>query len=317
MKPWLTDPDCQLWHGDARKIALELAGGSVRSIITSPPYFGLRDYGEADQIGLEPDLATYVLELRALFDLLWPVLADDGTLWLNLGDSYSSDSSGKRYTGMNGRLGRKEGRGHQELGQRRRPASGAAKQLAGVPWRVAFALQDAGWILRSGIVWEKPDAMPESVKDRPTMAHEFVFLFAKQQRYRYNRAALLEPHSPDGRHQTTHVGDTTGTTAHANYANRVGRERWPGEGRNARTVWRIATEQTSEEHYAAMPRELARRCILAGTDPGDTVLDPFAGTATTCLVARQLARRSIGIDVSQATLEIAARRLGQQSLEFA
>lgn len=331
------------WHtlvGDVRETLRSVPDGCAQTCVTSPPYFGLRDYGAAGQIGQEPTPREFVDALVAVMREVRRVLADDGTLWLNLGDSYA---------GSWGNQGRKEGRGTQrpingpmiqDFGTRARAHAeecdmgedcmcGAAvpaspkypqkqsntgkvpdgwkpKDLFGVPWRVAFALQDDGWFLRSDIVWSKPNPMPESVADRPTRAHEYVFLLTKCPRYFYDADAIREPLVKGADGSRFDVGKTG-----VNGAGRVGagpREDNPA-GRNARDVWTIAPEPFAEAHFATMPPELARRCILAGSRKGDVVLDPFGGAATTAYAALREGRRALLCELNPEYVDIQRRRL--------
>ncbi|HML97897.1 MAG TPA: site-specific DNA-methyltransferase [Tepidiformaceae bacterium] len=243
--------------------------------MTSPPYWGLRDYSveREAQIGAEDDLDEYISRLTAVFAEVRRVLADDGTLWLNLGDSYTSGNRTWRAPDKKNPARTMDYRPPTPNGLK-------PKDLIGVPWRVAFALQAAGWYLRSDIIWHKPNCQPESVRDRPTQSHEYLFLMTKSEKYYYNASAILEK-TKDGR----------GT-------------------RNRRTVWSIPTEPMPEAHFATFPPALVEPCILAGSEPGDTILDPFVGSGTVGLVARQLKRSFIGIDISADYAAIASRRSG-------
>jgi len=300
-----------LFHGEAGVVALDLEPRSVQTIVTSPPYFGLRDYGVDGQLGAETSVQEYVDRLVGVFDALRDVLADDGTLWLNLGDSYSV-----RWGSV-----RKRGRAGLNGDDDTRTRSGSApmpeKNLVGVPWRVAFALQDAGWILRSDIIWAKPNPMPESVTDRPTKAHEYLFLFSKSPRYYYDAAAIAEPVAASTVARLTQAGldaqaprfggakygdddsETTRTKSGNEYVS-TGRA-------NRRTVWTVATVPFTESHFAVYPPELIRPCILAGSRPGDTVLDPFSGSGTTGMVATEEGRKYIGIDLNREYLDLSLR----------
>ena len=252
--------------GDCRDVLPTLGAGSVQCVVTSPPYYGLRDYQHPDQIGLEPSVEAYVAEMVAVFRAVRRVLADDGVVFLNLGDSYSGGPS----TGANGWKAGSIGVGSDAA--RGVPVGKhgdgiGPKQLLGVPWRVAFALQADGWVLRSDIIWHKPNPIPESVRDRPTKAHEYVFLLAKQPRYFYDAEAIKEANAT--------VGDSREAKGRFTYDEKYGPERSDGaqqafvkidpSGRNARSVWTIATTPYSGAHFATMPPELARRCILAGS----------------------------------------------------
>jgi DNA modification methylase len=272
----------QTWHlltGDVRERLADLPAASVQCCVTSPPYWGLRDYGTDGQLGLEPTPDAYVASMVAVFREVRRVLRDDGTLWLNVGDSFSD------------------------------------KQLQGVPWRLAFALQADGWYLRSDIIWNKPNPMPESVTDRPTKSHEYVFLLTKSARYFYDAEAIKEPAKDWGTRDRTNwrgkvnspAGPQTGCT-NANHA---------ASGRNARSVWTITTQPYPDAHFATFPEALPERCIKAGTKLGDTVLDPFAGSGTTGQVAVQLGRSFVGIELNAAYADLARTRIGGAAPLFA
>lgn len=434
VKPWLDDGDVRLYLGEARRVLAALPERSVQTVVTSPPYWGLRDYDSPDQIGLEPSPEFYTEAIVSVFAAVRRVLRDDGTVWLNLGDSYS----GAGYSNHDGTGGAQRSDGGKQRHLLTSMTGLKAKDLCMIPARVALALQSDGWYLRSDVVWAKPNCMPESVTDRPTQAHEHVFLLSKRSTYFYDAEAVREAFEtttmPGSRIQTTEHygaenGGNTGLTGHlaevkerlrderrpqvealdgmepeaargpdgrrqthveareGSHQHRDG-ERWPHAGRNMRNVWTIATESTPDAHFATFPRELARRCIAAGTSehgacpacgspwrrviertgheatreaahqPGNTetktdstgwapatrwtdqwepscgcasgdgntaegyppklaacvVLDPFVGSGTTALVARKMGRHAIGIDLNEAYLGIAERRLGQLSL---
>ena len=326
--------DVKLYQGDALKVLPTLPSASVQCCVTSPPYYGLRDYGERDQIGLEPTPALYVAKLVAVFREVWRVLADDGTLWLNLGDSYATGArkpqtpdaknpnaaipqfqphrQWRASAGKNAGLANRDGLIVPGL---------KAKDLIGIPWRVAFALQADGWFLRSDIIWHKPNVMPESVKDRPTKAHEYLFLLSKSERYLYDGKAIQEAceSGPSdkrkmvekllrigGKHKTL-----TDPLSKANVATRIGQRRSVGgpETRNRRSVWTVTTVPNKDAHFAMFPPKLVEPCILAGSRPGDTILDPFAGACTAALVARAHGRAFIGIDLSREYLAMGRRRI--------
>ena len=233
----------------------------------------MRDYDVADQIGSEDDVEDYVENLRIVFREVHRVLADDGTLWLNLGDSYTSGNRGWRATD-------KKNPARAMHYRPPTPEGLKPKDLIGVPWRVAFALQADGWFLRSDIVWYKPNCQPESVKDRPTRSHEYVFLLTKSEKYYYDHEASREA--------------TNGN----------------GMRRNRRTVWAINTEPFPEAHFATFPCKLVEPCILAGSRPGDRILDPFLGSGTVAEVALRLQRRFLGVELKEEYAAIAGRRLG-------
>jgi DNA modification methylase len=306
------DATLTLLLGDAVEQLGTLPDGSVDCVVTSPPYFGLRDYGgHPGQIGLEPSPAEYVARLVEVFAEVQRVLAEDGTLWLNLGDSYA-------YPPGSGCL---QGNGFTAEGL---PGTRAVppKNLLGIPWRVAFALQDSGWYLRNAIVWHKPNAMPESVRDRLSTRHETLFLITKNPRYWFDLDPIRE--SRDTRIRT---GLHTWADRKANgEPGRYGRggPKLVGAtelasapaGANPGDVWSISTVPLTMAHFAAFPPELPRRCILAGCKPGGTVLDPFSGAGTTAMVAQQLGRRAIGIDLLAEYHDIALRRMSDAPLPF-
>lgn len=300
-------------NGDARR--LPLADNSVQCCVTSPPYFGLRDYGVDGQIGLEQTPDEYVSQLVDVFREVRRVLADDGVLWLNLGDSYAGNGPG----GLQpvGATGQRKGCGNDGMQRSTGAVNGLKpKDLIGIPWRVAFALQADGWYLRSDCIWSKPNPMPESVTDRPTKAHEYVFLLTKSARYFYDAEAVAEPVSPDQyAHNLKYAKNyeaynaRAATTGQPGNTNNVGiHARAAKETRNLRTVWNIATTPYTGAHFATMPPELARRCILAGSRAGDVVLDPFNGSGTTGLVALKHGRRYIGVELNRKYIELAHDR---------
>jgi DNA modification methylase len=253
---YLQDADVMIHQGDALDVLRAMTAESVHCCVTSPPYWGLRSYiadGHDDkplELGLEPTPDAYVARMVAVLREVRRVLRADGTLWLNVGDSYAAARS---YQVRDNK--------HADVGNDMAaevPPGLKPKDLVGIPWRLAFALQADGWYLRSDIIWAKPNSMPESVTDRPTKAHEYVFMLSKSPRYFFDQEAVREPHKPDGR-QVTQVVGGNGSIQH-----RDG-ERWPNSGRNVRSVWDIATQPYPEAHFATFPEELVRRCILAGT----------------------------------------------------
>lgn len=351
--PSYADDQITLHHGDALQVLRTIPDASVDCCVTSPPYFGLRDYGEPGQYGLEASPVEYVETMRAVFAEVRRVLAADGTLWLNLGDSYS---------GSWGNQSRKDGRGTQRpisgpmiqpvtdgrypsIGSRTgivKPGAPPAKNLMGIPWRVAFALQDDGWVLRSDVIWDKPNAMPESVTDRPSCTHEHVFLFAKSPRYWFDldaiREPLAHPEALDGSRVFGGKAKGGGAGRGGASARRAGlfrsiygRTGMPEQtgmgptgsrhthnsdkGRNPGDVWTMPTQPFPQAHFAVMPPALAEWCIAAGCKPGGVVLDPFCGSGTTGMVALKHGRRFVGIDLSSTYLDLALRtRLAQGAL---
>lgn len=259
-------------NADARQIPL--AAGAVHCVVTSPPYWGLRDYGTVGQLGLEPTPEEYVANMMAVFREVWRVLRDDGTLWLNLGDSYATNG-GAGYQGKNGQ--RADRRFTQEslrhrLNRETRNRPGEIlkpKDLVGIPWRVAFALQADGWYLRSDVIWSKPNPMPESVTDRPTKAHEYLFLLAKSNRYFYDAEAIKDPATYAGK--VVSLGDKSLSRGQAAGAgidpsgNGTASSVTVAPGRNRRSVWEIATQPYPEAHFATFPEALVEPCVLAGT----------------------------------------------------
>jgi site-specific DNA-methyltransferase (cytosine-N4-specific) len=311
------DTTLTLLLGDAVEQLGTLPDGSVDCVVTSPPYFGLRDYaGHPEQIGLEESPAEYVARLVEVFAEVQRVLTEDGTLWLNLGDSYTHGGSGAQ--GVSGaRAGRRFTAAHMSGSCERPP-----KNLLGIPWRVAFALQDAGWYLRNAIVWTKPNAMPESVQDRLSNRYEFLFLLTKSKRYWFDLDAIREPATDKALARARSWSDrkADGEPVRYGLAGLAGvgsSDLAPHEqGRNPGDVWPISTCPLPDAHFAAFPSELPRRCILAGCKPGGTVLDPFSGAGTTAMVAQQLGRRAIGIDLIAAYHDIALRRMSDAPLPF-
>ncbi len=297
--------------GCALAVLPTLAAGSVRCCVTSPPYWGLRDYGVPGQFGLEASPDLYVERAVAIFREVRRVLANDGTLWLNLGDSYGANNHGAGVTGSS------DGGVRRGYSSRSSPKNGAGikpKDLVGIPWRVAFALQADGWYLRSDIIWHKPNPMPESVTDRPTKAHEYLFLLSKSERYYYNAEAINEPGTgrPPGNvapHKYAEAYAKADDERHRTAAG-LERARLGYTTRNARTVWTIASQPYAGAHFATFPEELPRRCILAGSAPGDTVLDPFLGSGTTAAVAVGHGREAIGIEINPTYRGLALARIG-------
>lgn len=369
MTTYYCDDAVSLYHGDALAVASELPAAAANCIVTSPPYFGLRDYGAEGQYGLEESPVVYVETMRGLFAELRRVLADDGTLWLNIGDSYSRNP-------MKGGSGTPNGRNTPEMGypnkaiwregsaradgrvrpdgESRRNRNGCLngdlpeKNLLGIPWRVAFALQDDGWILRNAIIWNKPNAMPESVTDRLSGRYEHVFLFSKTRKYWFDLDAIREPYNgdraPSRRARTGHTnkenscstpwapargsGNTNAPVAQEpltrllraqGNADGIGAPPPLGRvsGANPGDVWTIPTQPFPGSHFAVFPIQLPQRCILAGCKPGGTVLDPFNGSGTTGLAAQRTGRKYVGIDINADYLDLTLReRLNQSAFDF-
>jgi DNA modification methylase len=312
----------EIKQGDALNVLKAMPDQSINTCITSPPYWGLRDYGVDGQLGLEPTPAEYVANLVEVFREVRRVLRDDGTLWLNLGDSYASvhtggQKSAKSTVGSNMP-------GVQEI---RQPKANPQeyglkdKDLVGIPWRVALALQADGWYLRSDIIWHKPNALPESVKDRPTKAHEYIFLLSKSRKYYYDADSIKEPSSDLEKSKKRYEKPFGGKKAEELlktdqvHTRTIGMREFDGK-RNKRTVWTVPTRPFPEAHFATFPPDLIEPCVLAGCPIGGVVLDPFVGSGTTLLVATRNHRRSIGIELNPDYIKIAERRLKQVQMKL-
>lgn len=311
MSVYYKDDQVTLLHGPDVDMLRTLPDASVNCCVTSPPYFGLRDYGVEGQRGLEQSPAEYVAGMVEVFREVRRVLADDGTLWLNLGDSYNT--AGTRQGRQTDRL---NGRPYQ--GRYLGNSSGLAeKNLLGMPWRVAFAIQDDGWILRNDIIWAKPNAMPESVTDRLSSKHEHLFLFSKSRRYWFDLDPIREPLAYPDR-ITGHMFGGANKAAQLNQGSASTRtgstyDKAPDGGRNPGDVWSIPTQPFPGAHFAVMPLALAERCILAGCKPGGTVLDPYSGSGTTGLAATKHGRRYVGIDLNAEYLDLSLKTRLQQA----
>jgi DNA modification methylase len=308
--------DAKILVGDVRDRLREVADGSIRTCVTSPPYWGLRDYGHDGQIGLEDSVTAYVDELVAVFREVRRVLADDGTLWLNLGDSYAGASLSR--ASNNGRAGF----GNEREGTFSRLGDGLKqKDLIGVPWRVAFALQADGWYLRQDIIWSKPNPMPESVTDRCTKAHEYVFLLSKSPKYFFDNEAIKEPLAQSS---ISRLAQDINNQPGSDRAHAGGKSNGPMKafgdvegGRNRRSVWNIGVASFKDAHFAVMPEALAEPCVLAGSAPGDTVLDPFSGAATVGIVATRNQRHYIGCELNPDYASLSEKRLIREGGMFA
>ena len=319
LAPYYSDDHVTLLHGQALEVLRELPDRSVHSCVTSPPYFGLRDYKQAGQIGLERTPAEYVEKLRAVFVEVRRVLTDDGTLWLNLGDSYAGKANGGASVGPGA------GHGRPVVIPKRINTTTVApyKSLLGIPWRVALALVDDGWTLRNDVIWAKPNSMPESVSDRLSTRHEHFFLLAKGPRYWFDVDAIKEPtigrasgnrrrsYSDADARARVKVGERYGGNPGSTLHDTVHEARNPGD------VWTIPTYGFPDAHFAVMAPAIAERCILAGARPGGTVLDPFSGSGTTGLAALKHGRRYVGIDLSAEYLDLSLRtRFAQPGLDL-
>ena len=305
--------DFAIHTGDCITAMQGMDPGSAQMCVTSPPYFGLRDYGCAGQIGLEQTPGEYVAKMVDVFREVRRVLRDDGTLWLNLGDSYNGYMANQRGTGLETK--RQQARKYIEPGAGLRTDTMKNKDLMGMPWRVAFALQADGWYLRQDIIWHKPNPMPESVRDRCTKAHEYIFLLSKNERYYFDSEAMKEPAA----------GGATGAAASFKRSGSKRNQTIPGQGygthrperedvaynetRNRRSVWTVATRPYKGAHFATYPPALVEPCVLAGSRPGDTILDPFGGSGTTGEVAVLAGRRAVLCELNPEYVALAERRI--------
>jgi len=307
----------------------ELPEKSVNCCVTSPPYYGLRDYGHGEQIGLEETPEAYVQKLVEVFREVKRALKDDGTLWLNLGDSYAG---GGGWSGVpDDWQGISSASKQKRFEHKKKNFEGIKpKDLIGIPWMVAFALRADGWYLRQDIIWHKPNPMPESVTDRCTKSHEYIFLLSKRKQYYYDHEAIFEKAAFDGRKDTVMKGSEKykngfgpTDTSNPNTLSVVGHERWKhrtedGEhARNKRSVWTVTTKPFSEAHFATFPQDLIVDCIKAGCPEGGIVLDPFMGAGTTAVVARKLNRNYVGFEINPEYLKIAENRLRNELGMFA
>jgi len=339
-------------QGDALEVLRTMPDESVHCCVTSPPYWGLRDYGVPGQLGLEKTPDEFVAAMVDVFREVRRVLRDDGTLWLNLGDSYNAyNGNAGPGSGFSSGAACDTQRPKLKSGHGLRTKTLKPKDLVGIPWRVAFALQADGWWLRQDIVWSKDNPMPESVRDRCCKSHEYLFLLSKSKRYYFDLDSILEPcdSGPSDIRKMVESQERIGgkhkvlddPRSKASAATNIGRKRsvggrsgnierkygeavnrdgshlgrsvpWEGLVRTPRSVWRINTEPCREAHFAVMPQRLVERCLVAGCPPAGTVLDPFMGSGTTAVVARKLNRNYIGIELNPKYIEIAGRRIERE-----
>jgi DNA modification methylase len=296
--------------GDCRETMRKWASEGVKAqtCVTSPPYFGLRDYGHDGQIGLEETPEEYIKAMVEVFRCVWDVLEDDGTLWLNIGDSYAGNNS---RASNNGRAGFGNAR---EKVVNRTGEGLKTKDLIGIPWMLAFALRADGWFLRQDIIWHKPNPMPESVQDRCTKSHEYIFLLTKSQKYYYDHEAIKDPVKDDwgtrDRANGKYHNEGTGLQPHSGLEKSY-------EMANKRSVWSVPVKPYTGAHFAVFPSELIEPCILAGAPVGGIVLDPFMGSGTTAQVSQDLGRQYIGCELNPAYEKLQKKRTAQTSLGFA
>lgn len=337
----------KVYWGDCRESMRKMKeeGIVVQTCITSPPYYGLRDYGHDGQIGNEQTPQEFIDNLVEVFACVWDILADDGTLWVNLGDSYYNYRPGKGQALSKQSVATNNQDLPQECARRANKLDGyKEKDLMGMPWRLAFALQDFGWYLRQDIIWHKPNPMPESVKDRCTKNHEYIFLLTKKSKYYFDSDAIKEPAEYWGERDRTngkYHNKGTGLNPHSGLTGKK-KDKRAGEGRisyegkrtennesggqqsfvhieefkNKRSVWTVTTKPYSGAHFAVYPPDLIEPCILAGSKSGDIVLDPFFGSGTTGMVAQNLGRKWIGCELNKDYESLQNERLIQQGLEL-
>jgi DNA modification methylase len=314
VKPYWKDKEGDIYHGNALDVLHKMPDESVNCCVTSPPYYGLRDYGQAGQIGLESTPDEYVGNLVAIFREVRQVLTADGTLWLNLGDSYAANRSYQVHN-------TKGASGHTYSKGSKVPDGLKQKDLIGIPWMVAFALRADGWYLRQDIIWHKPNPMPESVTDRCTKSHEYIFLLSKSERYYYDLESVKESALNHGKlisigKKSFSRGQALGAGV-SQSGNGTADTYLVPAGKIRRSVWNVSTRPFSGAHFATFPPKLIEPCILAGCPEGGTVIDPFFGSGTTGVVAYEHNRRFIGIELSQAYLdEIAIPRIERETQQM-
>ena len=287
-------------------------GVKAQTCVTSPPYYGLRDYGHEGQIGLEETPEEYIRAMVEVFRCVWDVLEDDGTLWVNIGDSYNSPGPSNHGKSKLVHQGSSEEKWKQPTTKKIDGLK--TKDLIGIPWMLAFALRADGWYLRQDIIWHKPNPMPESVQDRCTKAHEYIFLMSKSQKYYYDIDSIKE---------NAHTTDTSDRNRDESRLNNTpGRTRMAGlttnhyEKKNKRSVWTVTTKPYEGAHFAVFPQDLIEPCILAGAPVGGIVLDPFMGSGTTAQVAQHLGRQYLGCELNLDYKPLQNKRLSQQSIIF-
>ena len=350
MEPSLNAPELnRIYQGDCLATMRTWPDRLADCVVTSPPYFGLRDYGVAGQMGLESTPVEFVAKMVEVFQEVRRILKDDGTLWLNIGDSYAGSwgAQGHFRDSTTRTMSRQQITNHPKVARNTGSVKGMGikpKELMMIPARLAMALQADGWYLRSDIIWHKPNPMPESITDRPTKSHEYLFLLSKSSRYYYDQAAIAEPVAMStaadrrvqnedyeaGRPDRGFPGQASrgGGPLVKRSGNKARKERpgapedhggkqagsvpWEGTTRNKRTVWTVSTKPFKEAHFATFPPDLIAPCILAGSRGGGVVADPFMGAGTTALVAARLGRKFIGCELNPAYIEIANRRIAPE-----
>ena len=304
--------------GDCRETMRRWASEEIKAqtCVTSPPYYGLRDYGHDGQIGLEETPEEYIAAMVEVFRCVWDVLEDDGTLWLNIGDSYYNYRPGKGQALVKQSVSNSNQDLPQTCARRGNKLDGLKeKDLIGIPWMLAFALRADGWYLRQDIIWHKPNPMPESVTDRCTKAHEYIFLLSKSSKYYYDHEAIKEESSSKSE-GIRFGGNKYGDNDDPKYATKSGNVSKEYDKANKRSVWSVPVKPYAGAHFAVFPTELIEPCILAGAPIGGIVLDPFMGSGTTAQVAETLGRKYLGCELNPDYKALQDKRLAQQSLEF-
>ena len=286
-------------------------GIKAQTCVTSPPYYGLRDYGHDGQIGLEETPDEYIKAMVEVFRCVWDVLEDDGTLWLNIGDSYCNSNGFARASPEYQREGRNNMPANDRKLDKLHETGLKTKDLIGIPWMLAFALRADGWYLRQDIIWHKPNPMPESVQDRCTKAHEYIFLMSKSSKYYYDHESIKDPVKQDwgtrDRSDGKYHNEGSGLQPHSGLEKSY-------EMANKRSVWTVNTKPYAGAHFAVFPQELIEPCIMAGAPVGGVVLDPFMGSGTTAQVAQHLNRQYLGCELNPEYKPLQDKRLRQMSL---
>lgn len=330
-----------LYKGGALDTLRRLPDQIIQTCVTSPPYWRLRDYGHPEQLGMETTLTEYIFKVVKIFREIKRLLKNDGTLWLNMGDSYATGGRGGGGAFMDKRKTGAWKKQSKATGWKSAPEGLKHKDLVGIPWRVAFALQADGWYLRKDIIWSKPNALPESVRDRPTTAHEYIFLMSKKSKYYYDVDAIREPVTGNAHSRGNGVNPKADKGVGWGYTGSPGRDKKPRtktskdkwwkvkqnpsfsaavkdlvDVRNKRSVWTVPTKPFLDAHFSTFPPDLIKPCILAGSAPGDVVLDPFVGSGTTVEVAKEFNRKAIGVELVSKSIDMAVKRLRQEVLSL-
>lgn len=328
LPPYYQEPNIAIYNGNSLDVSKEMEPESIQMVVTSPPYWGLRDYGIDGQLGLEKTPEEYVAKLTDIFREIRRVLKKDGVCFLNLGDSYAGGGRGGKEQCGKGSFEESRYENGMKIGLPTGKINGfKPKDLIGIPWRVALSLQADGWWLRQDIIWNKPNPMPESVTDRCTKSHEYIFLLTKSAKYFWDQEAVKEDqkectterykYSWNGINDDGSGGARTGSAFKKMKQGMSMGEAMGGEGkRNIRSVWTITTQPTRESHFATFPEKLVETCIKAGSRIGDTILDPFAGIATALRVARRMNRKGVGIELNPKYIDMSIKYFNQEVLSF-